>query len=99
MSMSNLEEMTNKELVDKIQELQGEIESLGEDPTQDPDPGHDLYRAVMWLECMSCGNRYVDQGDCSICRPAKTFLQKWREEYPWKSDQKGPAREPIAAHA
>jgi hypothetical protein len=82
------EDKTKAEIIEEINKIEEEIESMKELPDADPDPGHDLYRAVMWLECINCGNRYVDGSGCAICNPGKEFLQKWRHKYPWKSDQK-----------
>jgi 5-methylcytosine-specific restriction endonuclease McrA len=96
MSTFNFDEMTKAEIIKAIEELDAAIDQEGLKEAKDPDPGHNLYRAVMWLTCMSCGNRYVDPDDCAICRPSKKFLDKWREQYPWKSDQKGPSLEPAS---
>ena len=93
------EEITKADILKQIEDLDKQIALARAEPATDPDPGHDLYRAVMWLECMSCGNRYVDQGECAICRPNKAFLAAHREKYPWKSDQKGPPVELVTANA
>jgi hypothetical protein len=84
----NLDEVTKAELLDMIAQADQEIDALKNVEKIEAVPEHDFYRACMWLECISCGNRWVDGPGCGVCRPGKEFLQKYRSTYAWKSDDK-----------
>ena len=81
-------DLTKNEIVEIIDETDVMIDEIRNMAPVDNIPEHDFYRAVMFGECIPCGNRYVDGDGCAVCRPGKQFLQKYRENYPWKSDQK-----------
>jgi len=85
--MTDYEEITKNEIVALIDEADESIAALREAGPREMIPEHDFYRAVMFGECESCGNRFVDGDGCAVCKPAKEFLDKYRKIYPWKSDQ------------
>jgi hypothetical protein len=76
---------------DIIAEIEAIDVAIGEAKDTQPEvviPEHDLYRGVMFGECIPCGYRYVDPEGCATCQPGMDFLQQFRAVYPWKSDQK-----------
>lgn len=85
--MTDLVEKTNEELIAEIEAVEKQIADLQTDGKARQVPSHELYKSIMWLTCMSCTNRYVDPAGCPVCKPAKDFLQEFREIYPWAADK------------
>lgn len=86
--MTELMELTKSDIIAMIDDADVSIDEIKNAGPMEIVPEHDFYRAVMFAECIPCGNRYVDVGECAVCKPGKEFLQKYKENYPWKSGQK-----------
>ena len=86
--MTDVVELTKSEIIDLIDATDASIEEIRSISPKEVVPEHDFYRGVMFGECISCGNRFVDSEGCEACEPAKEFLQKYRDVYPWASDKK-----------
>ena len=86
--MTELMELTKSAIIAMIDDVDVSIDEIKNVGPMEIVPEHAFYRAVMFAECIPCGNRYVDGDGCAVCKPGKEFLQKYRETYPWKSDQK-----------
>lgn len=84
--MTDVMELTKADIIALIDETDVEIAEVKNTEPKASIPTHDFYRGVMFGQCISCGNRFVDNEGCAVCKPAKAFLQKYREDYPWKSD-------------
>ena len=85
--MTDMMELTKADIIGMIDEADVAIDEVKGVEPKESLPSHGFYRGVMFGECISCGNRFVDSDGCAACRPAKEFLQKYREHFPWKSDQ------------
>lgn len=85
--MTDVMELTKADIIALIDETDVEIAEVKNVEPKETLPTHDFYRGVMFGQCIPCGNRFVDSDGCAACRPAKEFLQKYREHFPWKSDQ------------